>query len=252
MADSQGPLESGGGLTRRAFIAGGISGLAVVASAGGIILSSRGSGPTVTAAAATAAPKLQFFEASEATLVTAMAERMFPAMDGSPGATDLHVVAYIDGQLSGGWGQGERQYRQGPFVLPKEAGYGWQYDMTPGAAYKAALPALASYVKQQYGKTYDQLSGTQQDAVLTALEKGAVSTFQPSLQMMSAKDFFSMFRENVVEGLFADPMYGGNLNMDGWRWVGFPGNPMAYNDPYGSYIGQWFITYDVEPKSLMS
>ena len=36
--------------------------------------------------------------------------------------------------------------------------------------------------------------------------------------------------------MLADPMYGGNKNMIGWRWVGFPGDPMRRGDPYANWI----------------
>ena len=39
-----------------------------------------------------------------------------------------------------------------------------------------------------------------------------------------------MFRQNVLEGMLADPAYGGNKDMVGWKWVGFPGDPMRRGD----------------------
>ena len=38
--------------------------------------------------------------------------------------------------------------------------------------------------------------------------------------------------------------------MVGWRWIGFPGNPLAYGDPYEKYIGDWYLDYSVSPKPL--
>jgi len=35
--------------------------------------------------------------------------------------------------------------------------------------------------------------------------------------------FFAVIREHTFEGLFCDPVYGGNRNAAGWRLVGFPG-----------------------------
>jgi gluconate 2-dehydrogenase gamma chain len=32
-----------------------------------------------------------------------------------------------------------------------------------------------------------------------------------------------MFYDNVMEGLFADPIYGGNKDKAGWKMIGFPG-----------------------------
>ena len=39
----------------------------------------------------------------------------------------------------------------------------------------------------------------------------------------SAPLFFNTVRTHVMEGLFADPVYGGNKNFEGWRQISFPG-----------------------------
>ena len=52
----------------------------------------------------------------------------------------------------------------------------------------------------------------------------------------ASSDFYAMFRQNVLEGMLADPAYGGNKDMVGWKWVGFPGDPMRYGDVYADYI----------------
>jgi hypothetical protein len=36
--------------------------------------------------------------------------------------------------------------------------------------------------------------------------------------------------------MLADPAYGGNRDMVGWKWIGFPGDPMRRGDPYADYI----------------
>ena len=59
-----------------------------------------------------------------------------------------------------------------------------------------------------------------------------------------------MFLANVAEGLFADPIHGGNRDVEGWRWVRYPGDPMAYGDPYFYFFSSWHTPYDVEPRGL--
>jgi gluconate 2-dehydrogenase gamma chain len=55
--------------------------------------------------------------------------------------------------------------------------------------------------------------------VISALEGGKVSTFT----WPSAQAFFNTVRTHVMEGMFADPIYGGNNDFAGWRLLGFPG-----------------------------
>ncbi len=201
---------------------------------------------TTSSPAAPAPPPLRFFNDAQANTIKAMAERIFPKDNAGPGATDAHVINYIDGRLSGAWGLGAKTYRQGPYVQPADSGHGFQLAMTPRDVYKFALAALDAYTNGKYGKSFDQLTTQQQDDTLHALEGGTVDTFTT----VPAATFFAMFRQNVVEGLFADPLYGGNNNLIGWRWVGFPGNPMAYGDPYGRLIDKFDTPYNVDPKPL--
>lgn len=254
MGDKAGPRGPGearkrkrDGLSRRAFVGLGGAGAAGVVAGG---LSGYFGRPTAAAAAATATPPppLRFFNPIESPVVTAMAERIFPKDANGPGATDARVINYIDGMLAGGWGNGERFYRQGPFTPPTTSGHGWQYPQTPAMAYRDALPAIAAYTQQKYGKTFDKLSTSQQDDVLTAMSKGQITTFPT----VSSADFFTLFRENVLEGLFGDPLYGGNYQMEGWKWLGFPGNPGAYGDPYAKWIEKYNTPYKVAPKPLIS
>jgi gluconate 2-dehydrogenase gamma chain len=59
-----------------------------------------------------------------------------------------------------------------------------------------------------------------------------------------------MFMRNVTEGLFCDPMHGGNRDMVGWKWVGFPGDPTAYGEPYARHVDKWNQPYRVAPKGI--
>jgi gluconate 2-dehydrogenase gamma chain len=189
---------------------------------------------------------LRFFNDAQARVITAMAERIFPRDASGPGATDAHVLDYIDGRLISAWGLGAKTYRQGPFFTPQDSGHGLQTPMTPRDIYIDALAALDAYCTRQFGNTFDVLSPSEQDNVLHALEQGMVDTFTT----VPAAKFFAMFRANVLEGLFADPLYGGNANLIGWKWIGFPGDPMAYGDPYGHLINQFNTPYNVAPKPL--
>jgi gluconate 2-dehydrogenase gamma chain len=244
-----GPGETGGhhpsGPSRRTFLAAGMSGIVVLATPGELAFKYKERVKYRTAEAGAAAG-FKFFTEDQAALITAMAERIFPSDDGTPGATDAQVVNYIDGQLHGPWGQGQREYRSAPFSTPTTSGHGWQYDLTPAQAYRSALPQFESYVTNKYGKPFVNLSASDQDAALTTLEGGLIT----SMSNPNALDFWTMFHENVLEGLFADPLYGGNHDMVGWRWIGFPGNPLAYGDPYEKYIGDWYLDYSVSPKPL--
>ena len=162
----------------------------------------------------------------EARVAAAAADRIFPPEGESPSASDLGVLEYLDGQLSGPWGQGERLFRQEPFRVPPDEGHGWQSPMTPAEVYRHGLAAIDRLARDRHGAAFAELSGELQDEVLGGCEDGSLSgDFGPGF---TAASFFALLRMNVTEGLFADPRYGGNRDGGGWRWLGFPDGVARY------------------------
>lgn len=188
---------------------------------------------------------LLFFSTADAETITAMAERIFPADAVSPGAADARVTDYIDGQLAGGFGRADRTYLNGPYLTPGDAFHGWQYPVTPRDLYRIGLDALNAYLAAHHqGASFASLPAATQDAVLTAMAAGQIP-MQPTSDV-----FFAVFQANVIEGLFSDPVYGGNRDFIGWEWVRFPGDPMAYGDVYFEYIDKFEVVYNVAPAGL--
>jgi gluconate 2-dehydrogenase gamma chain len=170
---------------------------------------------------------LVFLTSRQVDTLTAVVDRVFPG-DGSASASELGVVAYIDGQLAGPWGAGERLFRQPPFRTPEDRGHGWQSPLTPSEAYQHGLAALDRIAHDRYGGVFAELAPAVQDQLLHACEADDVGgDFGPGL---TASAFFALLLTNVMEGLFADPRYGGNRDYGGWRWLGFPETVARYAD----------------------
>jgi gluconate 2-dehydrogenase gamma chain len=215
---------------RRLLQIGAVAGVGTVA--GGL----AGSQDAAARSEVASVPALRFFTGWEFDYVTAMAETIWPSDDLGPGAKAGGVGYYLDGQLAGSWGQGHRFYLNGPFYTPADTGHGWQIPMTPSQVYRAFLPAYDVYCRSVYGNPYTILAPATQTQALTDLQTNKASIPLAGSTAFGASDFFAMFRQNVLEGMLADPVYGGNMNMVGWKWIGFPGDPMRYGDPYAEYI----------------
>lgn len=129
---------------------------------------------------------------------------------------------FIDGQLQDSWGDAEKWYMDGPFH-PEEAGSnrGWQYDLVPKTVYNQSLTFLREYVNQEYGSRFIDLDTERQKSVVSALQNENI----PAFRTISSSEFFDMLHSNVLEGMFSDPIYGGNRNMVGWKMKEFPGTP---------------------------
>jgi gluconate 2-dehydrogenase alpha chain len=134
------------------------------------------------------------FNRHEARTAAALFERMFPADENGPGATEIGVVAYLDGALAGAYADKVEPYRLG-------------------------LAALDRAAKQLCGKSFADCEVERQDELVGKLERGELPDFLTPPQ----QGFFDMLREHLQEGLFADPAYGGNRDKLGWRFLGHPG-----------------------------
>ncbi len=229
-------------LRRAEFLAGGALGLAATALPS--CESAHGNEAQPPREAQRVA--LLFFNQTEANTIAAMAERIFPADATGPGAGDLHVMEYIDRRLAGGYGLGAKLYRQGPFYVPADSGHGWQINAAPAQVYRDAIAAINTYAQRKHNGTFYDLAPDAQDAVLADLEGAKVDT----LALMPPADFFTLFSQDVMQGLFADPLYGGNYGVGGWKLIGFPGDPMAYGDNYEKYIDRYDVSYKVDPVPL--
>jgi gluconate 2-dehydrogenase gamma chain len=180
-----------------------------------------------------------FFNASEAAFIEAACERLIPADEHGAGALAAGVPNYLDKQLGGAWGAGERLYRSGPWVAGS-ASQGYQLPFTPGELFHQALRAINRDLESR-GTPLPRMTAEAQDAYLKSLEGGTAD-----LNGVPSGVFFDMLLKMTVEGFFSDPVYGGNRDMVAWRMIGFPG---AYADYYDS-IDRHGVKFEREPMSL--
>ena len=188
--------------SRRAFL----KGAAVGASAGAVaaFIPEVNAQPGIDAEAATetfsvAARHGAFFNYEQAAAIAAFVERLMPGAPDKPGATDADVLNYIDLALAGAYADHQQFYRRG-------------------------LVALDAYCRAAHDAAFASLDSEQQDATIAALEAGTVEGFE----WPAARAFFETLRTHTMEGMFADPVYGGNKDFAGWRLVGFPGAQFTY------------------------
>ncbi len=128
---------------------------------------------------------------AEAELVTLKAaiDQLIPADEIGPSASEAGVFVYIDRSLAKPYAEHLPVYQEGLAAL----------DAAAGAEGFAGAPA------------------EQQIEILTQAEAGEV-----------APGFFEMLLAHTQEGMFADPMYGGNRDFAGWDLLGYPGIRMVW------------------------
>src|SRR5690625_1712653 len=208
-------------LTRREFLSGSAAS-AVVGSIPGVVHAQAVIAPP--RAVSLEAYQPIYFNESEWSFIMAACERLIPQDGEGPSALDAHVPIFIDRQLKGDFGQANTWYMDGPHQPSVQTDRGYQSPLTPAEQYRQAIPAIDDWCKDQHSKPFTELAPELQDEVLKSLEQGELGL--PD----ELKEFFSLLLSNTKEGYFADPMYGGNYEMQGWRHIGFPGARAAYKE----------------------
>jgi gluconate 2-dehydrogenase gamma chain len=137
--------------------------------------------------------RLKALSAAEAQTLEAVLERLIPTDATGPGAKEANVLRYIDWSLAG---------ELAVFKAP----------------YSSALAAIDAYSVSKFGGALASLTATQQDAVLTDMESDKATGFTPG-----SSAAFEMIRGHAMQGMFGDPVHGGNVGFVGWKLVRFPG-----------------------------
>jgi hypothetical protein len=145
--------------------------------------------------------------------------------------------------------------------------FGWQAGAPPQELYRAGLRALdemaggpfADLTEAQQDALLEQLSGEGQAASenepggqggqpgegaegggptgqggQSGSEGGGSAAETPfdrlGIPGFSGSAFFDMLKQHTVQGMFGDPLYGGNRFLVGWQLVGYPGARRAYTE----------------------
>lgn len=205
--------------------------------------------PAVPATPAEPPPEgvLRVFTALEARTVEALTARILPGDADDPGAREAGVVYYIDNLLARDEGFVMPTYREPPFVevyqgaapptatdgafsviwVPAEAieRYGYQSVHTPREIYRVGVAAVNRYARQEFGGDFSSLSEDDQDTIVGLLADDQL----PGFDEFTGEAFFLTLRRHTAEGMFSDPVYGGNRGLVGWRLVDYPGAQRGYS-----------------------
>lgn len=119
-------------------------------------------------------------------MLSAVAGRIVPDEDGSPGAVAAGADRYILRSLSA-----------------ERAGF--------LVTYRGGLAVIEEAAGALFGHSFARLAAGQQDEVLTSAWAGPAAAF------------LTLARAHVIEGMFADPQWGGNEGRGGWALLRYEG-----------------------------
>lgn len=185
----------------------------------------------------------QFFKRKQDfDILSAATERIFPEEETGPGAKKLGVPYYIDRQLAGSWGINAKEYMSGPF-FEGEPNQGYQTRLKRNELFMAGIQAIKENSNKEYDEEFPKLEEEQQDKILQALENDEIK-----ISGARSSLFFDQLLAATIEGAYADPLYGGNKNMAGWKMKEYPGVQMSYTAE--EIEAEKFK--EIKPKSLKS
>jgi len=161
--------------------------------------------------------------------LAALFDRLIPADSFGPSASESGCIEFIDAELAGDYGSGAALYLDGPLQPENEEKLmgSPQFLTSPRERYLTGLKALEAWAQSQHRGSFHSLNADQIDIFLTKMEKGEINLGSD----INSQALFELMLQNVREGYLADPIYGGNKNMSGWKMIGFPGARYDYR-PY--------------------
>jgi len=182
----------------------------------------------------------QFFQNQrEFDVLSNATECIFPKDDLGPGAIELGVPYFIDRQLAGQYGSNTKEYMQGPFAVGAKT-QGYQSRLTRASIFSQGIAQLDEEANKRFEKGFSNIEADQMNEILTSFQNDEIP-----MTGVTSSFFFRLLRTATLEGAYADPMYGGNRNMDGWKMKEFPGHQMSYINVIEEDKFQ-----KIEPKSL--
>ncbi len=138
----------------------------------------------------------EHFTARQTKTLTAVCEHLFPKGPDSPGATDIHALAYIEFTIfRPGMNAASRN-----FLLKR-------------------IATVHEASQERFGKAFNALDFSQRESLLQYFAQ----------KTHWGENWLALVLGYILEALLSDPVYGGNPDGIGWRWLehqpGFPRPP---------------------------
>ena len=199
-----------------------------------------------------------FFDPHQRLTIEAAMARIIPS-DDQPGAREAGAVDFVDRYLSGL-----------DYIYAKPDGSGFETLVGRQAEawrsriqilrkrYIEGVATLDRLARDSFKAEFHALKESQQDDVLHALERSGLQSASaggaqgegPALQQTFTEtelEFFPLLVMHTRQGFYADPIYGGNKDRVGWRFIGFPGPASLMEVFTGTFSAlPWFAHGEAE------
>ncbi len=150
-------------------------------------------------------PKATWLEDDPWKTLAAVQQHLFPATDEVPGADDINAITYLHGAIENPDADGEDK----TFVFN---GVDWLNELT----------------QEKHRQPFVALDEARREDMLRDIEQSRVG-----------RNWLSLLLSYLLEALLADPVYGGNPDGIGWKWLEHqPGFPTPPDDKLWYLLGE--------------
>jgi gluconate 2-dehydrogenase gamma chain len=220
---------------RRAFIRQAAGATALLCVRGEAV---EASGPPVATSGPAADSGFEgvylFLNPDEAEFVEVLVDHMCPPDEFTPGGVDCGLAVFIDRQLGGAYGQGERLYLRGPFRAGL-AEDGYQMPLTPAQFFQSGVRACNYGCVRRWGTVFAQLGPPMKESALTMIAAGG---WDSEAGVHLGAWFNELIYPLFTQACFSDPVYSGNRGKVFWRLLGYPGLPAVHHRDMVTYRGK--------------
>lgn len=173
-------------------------------------------------------PDLLHFSASEATTLESAMSRIIPT-DDQPGAREALTVRWLDRYLSGTTYVHAKPDGTGFLTLAPRNERVWAERIRRMAEeYRLGIARLDELATEHFDCAFSDATPEHQDEVLRRAEIDGRSDSKVLRANENSFDedtaeFFDLLVVHTRQAFYSDPVYGGNVDHVGWRFIGFPG-----------------------------
>jgi hypothetical protein len=178
-----------------------------------------------------------WFSDDELEALAAAVDRLIPPDEASPGARAAGVADYIDGLLGAFESSPPRIWAGGPFSGRHGGAAGFEEFLPLGPteerAWRIRLEGSRGLAEREFN---GPVVGLQEQfaGALAALgtDFASVDADEQDRRLDGHPDAKALLYEYACEGMYGDPVYGGNRDEAGWRSIGFTGDvqPRGWTD----------------------
>jgi hypothetical protein len=180
-----------------------------------------------------------FFTADELAVVTAACGRVIPADDelGAPGAIEADVGGYVDTLLGAFTFDPPRIWAGGPFSGRHGGRASFEHFMPLGRldelAWRTRIEGSRGLPEREFN---GPVIGWQEQYRIGLASLGPdfvdASADEQDRRLDAVPEFKALLYSHACEGMYGDPVYGGNRDTVGWRFIDFEGDvqPRGYTD----------------------